>query len=72
METQKIINLLNGSENGYSNLQQKMICYQQWIKRCLFTQKSNQILTSTLQSSFCDYSDVYILVSGNIAVVVVF
>ena len=23
METQKIINLLNGSENGYSNLQQK-------------------------------------------------
>ena len=31
-----------------------------------------KVLTSTLQSSFCCYSDAYILVSGNIAVVVVF
>ena len=31
MATQKIVNLLNDTDN--ENLQQKMVCYWQWIKR---------------------------------------
>ena len=50
------------------NLQQKMVCYWQWMKRGLFTWKFNQILTSSLESSLCDYSDTSVLVTGNIAV----
>ena len=44
-----------------------MVCYWQWIKRCLFTRRSNQIFNK-IESSFCDYSDAYVLVTGNIAV----
>ena len=51
------------------NLQQRMVCYWQWIKRCLFTRKSNQFLASSLESSLCDYSDAYVLITGNIVVV---
>ena len=43
-----------------------MVRYWQWIKRCLFTRKSNE---SSIESSLCDYSDAYVLVTGNIAVV---
>ena len=44
-----------------------MVRYSHWIKRGSFTWKSNQILTSSLESSLCDYSDAYVLVTGNIA-----
>ena len=43
-----------------------MVRYWQWIKRCLFTRKSNE---SSIESSLCDYSDAYVLVTGNVAVV---
>ena len=46
-----------------------MVRYSHWIKRGSFTWKSNQILTSSLESSLCDYSDAYVWVTGNIAVV---
>ena len=45
-----------------------MACYWQWIKRKLLTQKSNQIFNKFIRSSLCDYSDSYILVTGNITV----
>ena len=46
-----------------------MVSYSHWIKRGSFTWKSNQILTSSLESSLCDYSDAYVLNTGNIAAV---
>ena len=45
-----------------------MICSCQWIKRSLYTQDEIKFLTSSLESSLCDYSDAYILVTGNITV----
>ena len=54
----------------FQNLQQqKMVLYWQWNKEWLFTRKSNQILTSSIESSLCDYCDAYVLVTGNIVVV---
>ena len=50
------------------NLQQKMICYWQLIKKWLLAWRSNKVFTKSIESSLCDYSDAYILVTGNIAV----
>ena len=61
METQKIINLLNASE----------------VKWYIIDSESNgnyshenpiKCLTKSIESSLCDYSDAYILVTGNITV----
>ena len=54
METQKIVNLLNGSDNDHSK----------------FATKNDEIkfLTRSIESSLCDYSDAYISVTGNITV----
>ena len=69
METQKIVNLLNGSENEYSKFPTK--------KGYIIDSKSNgnysqndeiKFLTRSIESSLCDYSDAYILVTGNITV----
>ena len=46
------------------NLQQKN--GWQRIKQWLFAWKSNKLLTKSIESSLCDYSDAYILVTGNI------
>ena len=51
------------------NLQQKMVRYWQWIKRWLFAWRSNKLFNNrikSIESSLCDYSDAYILVTGNI------
>ena len=48
------------------NLQQKN--GWQRIKQWLFAWKSNKLLTKSIESSLCDYSDAYILVTGDIAV----
>ena len=48
------------------NLQQKN--GWQRIKQWLFAWKSNKLLTKSIESSLSDYSDAYILVTGNIAV----
>ena len=42
-----------------------MVRYWKWIKCYLFTIK---FLTKSIGSSLCDYSDVYVLVTGNITV----
>ena len=67
METQKIVNLLNGSNNENSKFATK-----KWY---LINNEANgnyshenpiNFLTSLLDSNLCDYSDTYILVTGNI------
>ena len=69
METQKIVNLLNGSDNENSKLATK--------KRYVIDSESNgnyshhnpiKFLTNSIESSLCDYSDAYVLVTGNITV----
>ena len=69
MEYQKIIHLLNNIPNQPSKFRTK-----NWVEinddaRGTYN-KNNQIKfkTSMLKSSLCDYSDAYILVSGNIIV----
>ena len=67
METQKIISLLNNSENENSKFTTK-----QWyiidseIKSNYSHENPIKFLTNSLESSLCDYSDSYILVTGDI------
>ena len=70
MEIQKIVNLLNSSENEYSKFSTK-----KWYVKNSETKGNSshknliKLLTSSLQStSLCDYSDAYVLVTGNITV----
>ena len=67
METQKILNLLNGSENDNS-----IFATKKWY---IIDSESNgnylqndeiKFLTRSIESRLCDYSDAYILVTGNI------
>ena len=67
METQKIVNLLNGSDNENSKFGTKT-----WY---VIDSESNgnnskddpvKFLARSTESSLCDYSDAYILVRGNI------
>ena len=67
MKTQKIVNLLNGSENDNSKFATK-----NWY---IIDSESNEnylqndkikFLTRSRESSLCDYFDAYILVTGNI------
>ena len=68
MEAQKIINLLDNTENEYSKFATK-----KWY---VIDSESNgnyskdeeiKFLTRSIESSLRDYSDTYILVTGNIA-----
>ena len=69
METQKIINLLNNSENEYSKFAtKKWYIIDSESKGNYSHQNPIRFLTNSLESSICDYSDAYILVTGNIAV----
>ena len=70
METQKIINLLNNSENEYSKfVTKKWYVIDNESKGNYSHENPIKFLTNSLESSICDYSDAYILVTGNIAVV---
>ena len=69
METQKIVNLLNGYDNENSKF-----ATTKWY---IIDSESNgnyshhnpiKFLTKSIESSLCDYSDAYILVTGNITV----
>ena len=69
METQKIVNLLNNSENEYSKFAtKKWYVIDRESKGNYSHEKPIKFVTSSLESSICNYSDVYILVTGNIAV----
>ena len=66
METQKIRNLLNNSENEYLKFATK-----KWYVINSESKGNNshenpiEFLTSSLESSLCDYSDAYIFVTGD-------
>ena len=70
METQKIVNLLNSSENEYSKFAtKKWYVIDSESKGNYLHENPIKFLTNSLESSLCDYSDAYVLVTGIIAVV---
>ena len=69
METQKIVNLLNGSDNENSKFATKKWYVIDSESKGNYSDKNEiKFLTSSLESNLCDYSDAYILVTGNITV----
>ena len=67
METQKIVNLLNNSENEYSRFAtKKWNIIDSESKGNYSHENPIKFLTKSIESSLCDYSDAYILVTGNI------
>ena len=70
METQKIINLLNNAEGEYSTFATKNWYVIDSESKGNYSHNQNPIrfLTNSLESSLCDYSDAYILVTGDITV----
>ena len=69
METQKIVNLLNSSESGYLKFAtKKWYIIDNETKGGYSHENPIKFLTSSIESSLCDYSDAYILVTANIAV----
>ena len=67
METQNIINLLNSFENA-KFATKKWYIIDSESKGNYSHENPTKFLTNSLESSICDYSDAYILVTGNIAV----
>ena len=68
METQKIVNLLNGSDNDYSRfLTKKWYMIDSESNGNYSQNDETKFLTRSIESSLCDYSDAYILVKGNIS-----
>ena len=68
MGTQKIVNFLNGSDNENSKFATKNWYVIDSESKCNYSQDDPiKSLTKSLKSSLCDYSDAYILVTGNIA-----
>ena len=69
METQKIINLLDNTENEYSTFATKKWHITDSEPKGNYShQNPIRFLTNSLESSLCDYSDAYILVTGSITV----
>ena len=67
METQKIVNLLNGSDNENSKFAtKKWYVIDSESKGNYSDENEIKFLTSSLESNLCDYSDAYVLVTGNI------
>ena len=66
METQKIVNLLNGSDNENSKFAtKKWYIIDSESKGNYLPDNEIKFLTSSLESNLCDYSDAYILITGN-------
>ena len=69
METQKIINLLNDSSNEESKFATKWYVIDSQTTKGKYKQGNTiKFETETIKSSLCDYSDAFILVTGNITV----
>ena len=67
METQNIVNLLNGCDNENSKFAtKKWYVINSESKGNHSHKNSIKLLTSSLESNLRDYSDAYILVTGNI------
>ena len=69
METQKIVNLLNSSENEYSKFAtKKFYVIRNESKGNYSHENPLKFLTSSLESNLYDFSDAYALVTGDIPV----
>ena len=70
METQRIINLLNDSSDEESKFAtKKWYVIDSQITKGKYKQGDTiKFETETIKSSFCDYSDTFILVTGKITV----
>ena len=69
METQKIVNLLNGCDNENSKFAiKKWYVVDSESKGNYSHENRIKFLTNSLESNLCDYFDAYILVTGNITV----
>ena len=67
METQKIVNLLNGTDNENSKFaKRKWYVIDSESKYNYSKDGPINFLAKSLESSLCDYSDAYVLVTGNI------
>ena len=67
METQKIENLLNNSDNENSKFATKeWYVIDSKTSGAYLEDDPIKFLTKSIESSLCDYSDAYILVTGNI------
>ena len=67
METQKIINLLNNTEGEYSKFAtKKWYVIDSESKGNYSHENPIKFLTNSIESSLCDYSDAYILVTRDI------
>ena len=67
METRKIVNLLNGTENDNSKFATKKWYVIDSESNGNYSQNDEiKFLTRSIESSLCDYSDACILVTGNI------
>ena len=67
METQKIVILLNNSENEYSRFATEKWNIIDGESKGNYSHKNPiKFLTKSIESSLCDYSDAYISVTGNI------
>ena len=66
METQKIVNLLNDTGNENSKFTtKKWYVINSESKGNYSDENEIKFLTTSLESNLCDYSDAYILVTGN-------
>ena len=71
METQKIINFLNDSSNEEPRFTTKRYLIDSNTEKVKYKQGDTiKSETGSIKSSPCDYSDAYILVTGDITVVV--
>ena len=61
--------MLNGSDNGNSKFATKKWHVNSESNGVYSQENKIKFLTSSLESNLCDYSDEYILVTGNITVV---
>ena len=70
METQKVINLLNDSSNEESKfaIKKKYVMNRQATKGKYEQGDTIKFKTETFKSALCNYSDAFILVTGNITV----
>ena len=69
MEMQKIVNLVNSPDNECSKFAtKKWYVIDSESEGSYSHRNSIKFLTKSIESSLCDYSDAYILVTGNIVV----
>ena len=67
METQNIVNLLNGSDNKISKFATKKWYVIDSESEGNYSHENLiKFVTSSLESNLCDYSDAYIFITGNI------